>query len=254
VLFVSSRSTWKDGKAIRGGVPICFPWFGDKLDDPKAPAHGFVRTKSWQLDAIDRSADAVIVSMSTSSDETTKQWWPADFRLVYRAAFGSELALELELHNTGVAPLRFEEALHAYFDIRDVRNARVNLDTQSAVELLDPVSRRSIHIAKENSRTTVIWNPWADKARAMSDLGDEEWTQMLCIETSNVLDYAATLAPGQQHRMKAVVRAAALKHILTSVQEVNHLLRQYAQMRKMFKSMGKTSFARLLAAMKMPGM
>ena len=205
VLFVSSRSTWKEGKAIRGGVPICFPWFGDKLDDPNAPAHGFARTRSWQLNAIERSADAVRVSMSTSSDETTKQWWPADFRLVYRAAFGSDLMLELELHNTGVAPLRFEEALHSYLNVGDVRTSRVRgldavhyldktdeyrqklqqgdvhitsetdrvyLDTQTAVELLDPVLRRSMHITKENSRTTVIWNPWADKARVMSDLGD----------------------------------------------------------------------------------
>lgn len=242
-LFVSSRSTWEEGKAIRGGVPICFPWFGNKVADPKAPAHGFVRTKSWQLDAIDRSDDVVTVSMSTSNDETTKQWWPAAFRLVYRAAFGADLKLELELHNGGAAPLRFEEALHSYLNVGDLRMVRVKgldgvhyldktdgyrekiqqrdieitsetdrvyLDTQTAVELLDPVLRRSVQLAKENSRTTVIWNPWADKAKAMSDLGDDEWTQMLCIETSNVLGYAVELAAGRQHRIQAVIRVASL--------------------------------------------
>ena len=241
-LFVSSRSKWEDGKAIRGGVPICFPWFGDKVDDPKAPAHGFVRTKSWQLDAIASSVDAVTVGLSTSSDETTRKWWPADFRLIYRAAFGSELMLELELHNTGVASVGFEEALHSYLNVGDVHTARVKgldavhyldktdgyrqklqqgdveiksetdrvyLDTQSPLELVDPVLRRSIHLAKEDSRTTVIWNPSVDKARAMSDMGDEEWMQMLCIETSNVLGYAVTLTPGQQHRMKALIRLAS---------------------------------------------
>ena len=88
-LFLSSASKWEDGKAIRGGVPICFPWFGDKADDPSAPAHGFVRTKPWSLESIASAADAVTVSMSTVSDETTKHWWPADFRAVYRASFGA---------------------------------------------------------------------------------------------------------------------------------------------------------------------
>src|SRR5271165_1880972 len=74
VLFISSKSRWQDGIAIRGGVPICFPWFGNKADDPKAPAHGFVRTKSWQLDAISLSGDAVTVSMSTGSDQDTMHW------------------------------------------------------------------------------------------------------------------------------------------------------------------------------------
>ena len=114
VLFVSTKSRWQDGIAIRGGVPICFPWFGDKSDDPKAPAHGFARTKSWELDAIALSGEAVTVSMSTGSDEATKRWWPAEFRLICRATFGHELSIELELHNTGATTLRFEEALHAY--------------------------------------------------------------------------------------------------------------------------------------------
>src|SRR5271155_1962551 len=88
VLFVSASSKWADGRAIRGGVPICFPWFGNKADDPKAPAHGFVRAKTWQLESVTRSGDAVTVSMFTASDAETKKLWPADFRLVQRATFG----------------------------------------------------------------------------------------------------------------------------------------------------------------------
>lgn len=241
VLFVSSKSRWEQGRAIRGGVPICFPWFGDKTDDPKAPAHGFVRTKSWVLDSIVHSGDAVTVSMSTASDDNTKQWWPADFQLIHRATFGSELGLELEVCNTGTAPLRFEEALHSYHRVGDVKTARleglngiryldktdgyreklqqdevvitretdrVYLDTPGAVELRDDVLNRSIRVAKENSLTTVLWNPWAEKAKAMSDLGEDEWTQFLCIETSNVGGYAIELAPGQQHCMRAAIRIA----------------------------------------------
>ncbi len=243
VFFVSSKSRWQDGVAIRGGVPICFPWFGDKADDPTAPAHGFVRTKSWQLDDVALSGDDVAVTMSTSSDEGTKQWWAADFRLTYRATFGNQLSLELELHNLGTAPLRFEEALHSYHRVGDVRMARlvgvngiryidktdayrektqqgdvavtgetdrVYLDTKTSVALHDPILRRHVEVVKENSLTTVVWNPWADKANRMSDLGSNEWTQMLCVETSNVIGFAVEVAPDQRHCVKATVSIAAI--------------------------------------------
>ena len=104
VFFLSSQSRWQDGSAIRGGVPICFPWFGGKADDPKAPAHGFVRTKAWQLESITQAGGAVTVSMFAESSADTKRWWAADFRLVYRVTFDSELTLELEVTNTGGTP------------------------------------------------------------------------------------------------------------------------------------------------------
>ncbi len=243
VFFVSSKSWWQDGVAIRGGVPICFPWFGDKADDPTAPAHGFVRTKSWQLDAIALSGDGVTVTMSTGSDESTKRFWSADFHLIHRVTFGAELGMELEINNIGTTALHFEEALHSYHRVRDVRMARlvgldgiryvdkadsyreknqqgdvvvtgetdrVYLNTKTSVALEDPVLRRRLQVTKENSLTTVVWNPWADKANKMSDLGENEWTQMLCIETSNVLGFGVDVAPGQRHCMKATVSIAAL--------------------------------------------
>ena len=243
VLFVSSKSRWDDSHAIRGGVPICFPWFGDKAGDPKAPAHGFVRAKSWQLDSTAYDGSAATVSMFTESDDSTKKWWAADFRLVFRVTFGSELVLELLLTNTGNVPLRFEEALHTYHRVGDVTGTRVRgldgsqyldktdslrektqqgditinsetdrvyLNTQHPLELDDPALHRRTRIAKENSSTTVIWNPWIQKAAAMADLGDGEWKQMICIETSNVSGLAAELGPGQQHKMKATIQIVSL--------------------------------------------
>ncbi|MGD0964216.1 MAG: D-hexose-6-phosphate mutarotase [Candidatus Acidiferrales bacterium] len=242
VLFVSSQSRWEDGRAIRGGVPICFPWFGGKADDPKAPAHGFVRTKAWQLESIARVGDAVRVSLFTESGEDTKGWWPAEFRLVYRATFDSELTLALELTNIGTTALRFEEALHAYHRVGHIEKARVRgldavhyfdktdsrektqhgdiaivsetdrvyLDTSNTIELDDPSLRRRTRVTKENSSTTVVWNPWAEKAHSLSDLADDEWMRMICIETSNVSGDSVALAPGQQHTMKAVVRVEDL--------------------------------------------
>src|SRR5271169_2169031 len=101
VIFLSDRAQWNEGIAIRGGIPICFPWFRAKADDPRAPAHGFVRTKAWQLESIAQIGDAVTVSMFTESGEDTKRWWAADFGLVYRVTFASELRLELVVTNTG---------------------------------------------------------------------------------------------------------------------------------------------------------
>jgi glucose-6-phosphate 1-epimerase len=241
MLFVSSQSRWENGHAIRGGVPICFPWFGGKADDPKAPAHGFVRTKAWQLESITQAGGAVTVSMFTESNEDTKRWWLADFRLLHRATFGPELSLELVVTNTGRTSFRFEEALHAYFRVGNIENTRVRgldrvcyfdktdsnrkeiqhgeiviaseidrvyLDTRDAIELADPVLHRRTRVTKENSYTTVVWNPWVQKAHSLSDFADDEWKQMICIEASNVSDFAVDVAPGQQHKMRALVRVA----------------------------------------------
>jgi glucose-6-phosphate 1-epimerase len=239
VLFVSTRSRWEDGRAIRGGVPICFPWFAEKADLPGAPAHGLVRTKAWRLESVVQTGDAVAVSMASESNADTKRWWPADFHLVYRATFGLELTLELVVRNTGATSLRFEEALHAYFRVGQLETAqlqglnavkyldktdsfrakmqhgpvlitsetdRVYVNTGSPIVLNDHALHRNIGVAKENSLTTVVWNPWVDRARTLSDLGEDEWKYMVCIETSNVADYAVNLAPGQVHTMRATVR------------------------------------------------
>ena len=158
VLFLSAQSRWaSDGRAIRGGVPICFPWFGGKADDPKAPAHGFVRTKAWQLESIAQTGDAVTVGMFTESDEDTKRWVPAEFRLVYRVTFDSELSLELEVTNTGQTPLRFEEALHAYFRVGNIEKARVRgLDRVHYLDKTDSNREKSSKGKSQSSRKPTV--------------------------------------------------------------------------------------------------
>jgi len=184
VIFVSDQSHWQDGKAIRGGVPICFPWFRAKADDPHAPSHGVVRTKQWHLDSIASETDgSVVVICSTESDESTRHWWPHEFRLTHRITVGSSLRMELTASNTGRTPLRFEEALHTYFRVGQAENVRVRgldgvtfldntdsnrarvqsgdvifaaatdnayLNTQTPLELVDPVLGRTIRTEKRN--------------------------------------------------------------------------------------------------------
>jgi glucose-6-phosphate 1-epimerase len=181
------------------------------------------------------------VSMFTESDEGTKKWWPAEFRLTHRVTFGSQLSLELVATNTGTMPLRLEEALHAYYRVGDVEKARVRgLDgvhysdktdsnrekvqdgdiaivsetdrvyqnNRGPIEITDPVLHRRIVVKKENSRTTVVWNPWAQKALSFSDFAKDEWKEMICVEACNTADVAVDLGPGQEHRMKALVEVA----------------------------------------------
>jgi glucose-6-phosphate 1-epimerase len=243
VLFLSTKSRWQEGQAIRGGIPICFPWFRAKPDDPKAPAHGFARTKGWQLESIVQGGREVQISMFLESDEQTRRWWPAEFRLSYRVGFGAELILELVCTNTGKTDLRFEEALHTYNRVSDVANVALRgLDTvhyldntdsntenvqrgdvtiasatdnaflraQSDVDLIDPQWHRRIRLTKSNSLTTVVWNPWREMAARLGDLGDGEWTRFLCVEASNILTASVTLGPGEEHKMTAVLSVGKL--------------------------------------------
>ncbi len=239
VLYLSPNSLFEDGHAIRGGIPVCFPWFGDKADDAAAPAHGFVRTKQWQLESIEVAANNVVVSMSTQSDDNTHKWWPFDFHLVCRATFGRELKLELIVTNTGSSVFTFEEALHAYFAVEDAESAvvrgldatryidktdkrtekmqvgdvrfsaetdRVYLDTTSELQLSNPSGESSIKVEKQNSRTTVVWNPWSEKSVGLRDLGAGEWKSFICIETTNVSPFAVELDPGSSHTMAMTAR------------------------------------------------
>jgi glucose-6-phosphate 1-epimerase len=238
IIFVSKQSRWEDGRAIRGGIPVCFPWFRGKGDNPQAPAHGFVRTRAWELSSIEDEQGSGVVTLSTESDEASRHWWPYEFRLMHRITVGAELKLELIATNTGATSLQFEEALHTYHRVGDVREVRVagldgatyldNMDgnreklqsgdviltrqtdnaylnTGNAAEVIDPVLGRRIRTEKKNSLTTVVWNPWQEGAKALADLGDEEWQQMVCVEASNILANAVRLAPGEEHAMTATI-------------------------------------------------
>jgi glucose-6-phosphate 1-epimerase len=242
VIFLSGKAQYQDGKAIRGGVPVCFPWFNAKADDPKAPSHGLVRTKTWELESITHEGNAISVTLSTASDEATRKWWPHEFRAEQRITISSHLQMELTATNTGAGPFSFQEALHTYYRVGNVRYARLvgldhlsyldntegnveklqygdntftqridnaYLNTEADLVLTDPTLKRRILIGKQNSHNTVVWNPWAELAATMADLGDE-WPHFLCVEAANIRAKAITLQPGEQHTMTAMIRAERL--------------------------------------------
>lgn len=223
VLFVSSQSFFQAGKAIRGGIPICWPWFGPHPTDSRQPQHGLVRNQPWKLAAV-----------QTLDPQRTRLKFeiaiPGGASAEYTVTVGPTLHLSLKSRNEGDEPMRLEEALHTYFTVGDSQQVkieglegveyidktaggqrkrqgdgeavtfagetdRVYLKTDAACVLRDPALNRTITVSKTGSRSTVIWNPWTEKAKALSDFGDDEWTQMCCIETANAADDALTLPP-----------------------------------------------------------
>jgi glucose-6-phosphate 1-epimerase len=245
VLWVSRDSAFAPDKPIRGGVPICFPWFAAHATDKTAPGHGFARIRPWTLvDAREQPGGGVSLTLTLEDDAGTRaSVWPHRFRATFTADIGRTLTMTLAVENRDAAAITFEEALHTYFAVQDIREVgiagleqveyldkvqqmarkrqpaepirftgetdRIFLATRGACTIHDPGKRRRITIAKTGSDTTVVWNPWIDKAKAMPDFGDLEWPEMVCVETCNVNVHAVTLAPGARHEMSATISVAA---------------------------------------------
>ena len=245
VLFMSSRAVYAPGKAIRGGVPLIFPWFGPHATDKSKPMHGFARSRPWRVTATESAPDgAAVLELGLDDDDATRALWPHPFRARFRVTVGDTLGMALEVVNTGRSPLTFEAALHTYLTVADVRTAgvrglentsfidkvdgftrkrlgaeplkltgetdRVFLGTRATCVVDDPGLRRRLSVDKTGSASTVVWNPWAAKCAEMADMGPDDWRSMICVETANASDDAVTVAPGAKHVMTATIRAEAV--------------------------------------------
>jgi glucose-6-phosphate 1-epimerase len=241
VLFVSPKSLFAPGKAIRGGVPIIFPWFGPRGDGNPGPAHGFARTTEWAVEGAQlRNDGRVEITLTLAPNDITSGFGYDAFHLRFRVTVGSELELELETRNHANEPLTYEEALHTYFAVGDIHQAsvsglegttyidktdgfkrkklgnepvriaketdQVHLNTKATCVLRDPVWNRRIIVEKSGSDSTVVWNPWIDKTKGMSDMAPDDWKKMLCVETANADDNAVHLPPGESHKLTASIR------------------------------------------------
>ena len=241
VLWMSALSDFAPGRPIRGGVPLCFPWFGALEADPSAPGHGFARLAPWQLvEAGDEDGDVVLVFRLTDSEESRASAWPHRFEALYTVTVGARLGLALTVQNLDNTEVTYEQALHTYLGVPDIHDVtvsgfeglpyldrltgppeqgadggpvtfsaetdRIYLGTSTDARVSDG-SGRTVVITTAGSASRVLWNPWSTKAAAMADFGDAEWTGMLCVETANVRRDAITLAPGQSRTMSAVITA-----------------------------------------------
>ncbi len=240
ILWLSKRSWFEAGKPIRGGVPVCFPWFGMNSDIPDSPAHGPVRLNEWDVESlVEDDEGKIAVTLIVRSDDATRAIWPGDFELRHTITVGEKLTTTFQTTNTGQADIVITEAMHYYFAVSDVRNIavsgldnvayhdfvgdvrvkrqgekpitftgetdRVYVDTSSTCKIDDPGMARVIRIEKVGSDSTVVWNPWATKAARTADFDDNEWPGMVCVEVANARENAVTIGAGQSHSMQATI-------------------------------------------------
>lgn len=240
LLWMSAQSKFEANSPIRGGVPVILPWFGPKEG---APAHGFARVKEWELKEISVSDDgSMTVHLKLPQCPEMAAFTP--FTANYFVTVGRKLELRLVLANTSSdKTLEIEDCLHTYFTVGDIASVKVSglkgvnyldkvggmtertetndeitiasevdrvyMDTTATVKIHDGKLRRTISVEKEGSASTVVWNPWIAKSKAMADFGDEEYHGMICVETGNVGKNKLAIAPGKTETMVARLSASA---------------------------------------------
>jgi len=241
VLWSADVAHWSKGRAIRAGVPICWPWFGQHPTELAAPSHGYARVRPWTITGVFSDSSKpieIMMEMATAHQVTalhTSRTPPTiDATLTAHVSIGETLSIDLVTVNRSDQPIHITEALHAYFNVSDIRNAqvdgltdcdyvdlidqnirktqhgvvqfsgetgRVYLNTKSDCRLFDPAYKRTIKIKKSGSSSTVLWNPWLETASNMEDLGPMQWQKMVCIESANALNDTVRIEAGRQHTL-----------------------------------------------------
>ena len=235
LLWCSDKAHFEQGKAIRGGIPVCFPWFGKHTDDPTLPQHGFGRTQEWDLVGQEEQADgSTSISLKLRPNALTLNLWPFRFEATMHFRVGEVLDVALEVKNTDTKPFELGAALHTYFLVSDIANVtifglkdKVYFDNLTQTEMLQ---KGDVHIDTEvdrvylnpektiilqddtlmatiqqtGSNSTVVWNPWIEKSKQLADMSDEGYKTFVCIETANAREDTRVLQPLQSHTLQAV--------------------------------------------------
>ena len=238
VIWLSPQAKFAPGKSIRGGVPICWPWFGPHKTDGKLPGHGYARTVPWEvLETKALSDGSTFLRFGLIESDATRAQWPHPSTVQLEVTVGKSLRVDLITTNTGKAAFELGEALHTYFQISDVAKMtirglenceyldkvkdfarftqndgiviesevdRVYVNTTADCVIEDKGLKRAICIAKQGSKSTVVWNPWTEKAEKMGDFGPQLHRDMVCVESGNALENVVTLAPGETHKLVAI--------------------------------------------------
>jgi glucose-6-phosphate 1-epimerase len=239
ILWMSPDSNFEKGKAIRGGIPICFPWFGPHKSDSSKPQHGFARLMFWDvLETRTNSEGETLVRFQLCSSPETKSYWDHDFCAELKVVVGKQLSVTLKISNTSSIPFEYTCALHSYFNlssieeiaIKGLQNTRYHnqlepgefiqetekleihkaetrhyYDTEATCVINDPYFGRGIQIAKSNSKVTTVWNPWEETCKEIEDMPDDAYQTFVCVETVNAFNDVIKLAPGEAYETTAVI-------------------------------------------------
>jgi len=247
LLWLSEQAEYRRGQSLRGGIPVCWPWFGDLARNPDAvqrmatandniAAHGFVRTLDWHLHTTTEQADSTeLVLRYSTANGAAPASWPHAAELLLTISIGKSLQLRLTTRNLDTTALSITQALHTYFAISDIEQVavsgledcryidtldnwrerpqhgavrftaetdRIYLDTPAQVQLQDAGWQRTIYLRTKNSASAVVWNPWIEKSKRLSQFATNAWRDMVCIETANVRDDMQTLPPNAEHTLE----------------------------------------------------
>ena len=241
VVWLSHDAKLAVGKSIRGGAPVCWPWFGAHATEPGFPAHGYARTVPWQVVGSGTEPNgATHLTLRLMENEKTRTQWTHDSVLELTVIVGETLRMELTTENTGASDFVISEALHTYFRIGDIGAVRVSglagcdywdkaggsvlkkqdgtiqfagetdrvyINTAAECVIEDGKLKRRIHITKSGSLSTVVWTPWMEKANKMGDMGQPDgWREMVCVESANAIDNAVKVAAGAKHKLAVEYR------------------------------------------------
>jgi len=239
VLFLSELSRYEGGRAIRGGIPLSWPWFADHPSDSSKPAHGFARTTELTVKKTGLLAGGGEgITLGLTDNEATRGLWDYSFSLELDISIGSALDLALTMRNTDDERFSITSAFHSYYHVSSIGDIsimgledsdyidkvdgfkvktqdepvriseetdRIYLHTEKGCILSDPGYGRKIRIRKSGSGSTVVWNPWRDKARSMADLGDDDYRGFVCVEVANAGEDIIRIPPGGEHRLGLTV-------------------------------------------------
>ncbi|AHF00427.1 aldose 1-epimerase [Thiomicrospira aerophila AL3] len=246
LLWVSDTAIYDGSKPVRGGVPVCWPWFGgydaSKMGahptDAAKKAHGFARYELWEVESLESVGDATQLVLSLVPNERIQQAWPFDFKLSLAVTLGKQLRVELIGENRSDQAWFVTEALHTYFKVAkapgmvieglegityydknqdfapftqaDTLKVQAPMDcvyVDHSVSVVLKDHDRDIHIDKTNSASTIVWNPGAEGVKAFADMPDDQYQHMVCVEAGNALQNGYELAAGERHTMSMTLAA-----------------------------------------------
>ena len=244
LLWLSEEVIFAQKKSIRGGIPICWPWFGPHPSNSALPAHGYARTHDWQLLRITSLPDGrTQLEFELGYSHESKQFFPAALQLRYTVTVGQSLELTLTTTNLSTSTITLSQALHTYFRVGDIEDVniqgldaceyidkvnndrhlvqhgnikigaevdRIYLRTPRRMEICDSRLQRRICITSRGSQSAIVWNPWIEKSSRLGDMGHNGYRSMLCLETANADTAAIQLQPNAVHQLEAAYSVACL--------------------------------------------